>query len=105
MFKNPNRKVLAALAVVIGLLWTGSGVALATSTKDSRANDHVLIGTHHDFEEFFKRDGESKGVGQAHNNYLYTSSAAVDAPPPGKCVVVTANSEQTIAISCNYASK
>lgn len=78
-----RRKAIAALAGVIGMLFV-SGVgtaAYATSTKDSRANDHVLIGVHQDFQEFFKRDGESKGAGQTHNNYLYTSSAAVDAPP------------------------
>lgn len=98
---NKNWKIAALALSIIALMGTGVGAAYATSTSQARANDHVLIGTHHDFEEYFKRDAESKGAGQQHNN-IYTVSEVVPAPPVGKCVVVTGDSEKTIAVSCNY---
>lgn len=101
-----SRTKKAVVALAVTMLMSGAGVAYATSRSQSESNDHILVGTHQDYQEFFKRDsGSSNPHSGDTKNYLYTSSAVVDAPPPGKCVVVTGNSEQTIAISCNYASR
>lgn len=93
------KKVLAA--AIFALLVSGPVAAYATTTKESRSNDHVLVGTDGDFQEWFKRDSGSKSVFQQHNNYIYTTSQVVDAPPTGKCLVVTGDSEKTIAVWCN----
>lgn len=86
------KKALTYLAVAVcstilinGTLW--GSYALAKNTD----NDIVL--KEKDYTEIFKNEGHDK-------NYLYTRTE-IPAPKPGKCIVVTGDSEQTIALFCN----
>lgn len=82
-------KRLIPLTIVLFAL--AGGVVSA----DSKDNDRVLKGK--DFTEVFKDDGNGK-------NYLVTHFL-VDAPPPGKCIVITGDSEKTVAVACNLEHK
>lgn len=89
------------IGAVVALLALGSfyvGTAYAKNTD----NDRVLSGEKKEFVEYFKTDKLSCNKTEC-KNYLYTVSQ-IDAPPPGKCNVVTGASEKTLAIFCNNAA-
>jgi hypothetical protein len=90
-----SRKIKAGVAAAI-LLTACSSSANAENTN----NDVVLLGDQKQYIEYYKCD-DGRGCDK---NYLYTRSE-IEAPAPGKCVVVTAASEQTIAVSCNYGAR
>lgn len=68
-------------------------------SADNKSNDRVLTGDKGEFIEVFKRD-DSGGD----KNYIYTISEFTD--KHGRlCTVVTGDSEQTIALDCDFKSK
>jgi hypothetical protein len=87
------KKIVAGF--VVGVLVAACGPAVADNTD----NDRVFRGDRKEYIEHFKEDAEG-----GKKNYLYTTSE-IDAPPPGKCVVATANSEQTITMFCNTTQR
>jgi hypothetical protein len=94
-WRSIMNKRIAILAVsIFALVASGTGTAIARNTD----NDVVL--KQNEYHEYFKQE-------RAHGkkNHMYTESSKVPAPPPGLCVVVTGDSEQGIAISCNYGSR
>lgn len=96
-----NRRwwILMAAAALLVIVAVASAVTVTVSNNGAGAsntsNDHVNKGQ--DFQEYFKDDGDGK-------NYLYTATQ-VDAPPVGKCIIVTGDSERTVSVSCNYGGK
>jgi hypothetical protein len=89
---NRKFKVAAAAAVFI------TACSGSANAADDTTNDKVLVGDRQEYVEYFKQDHPSKD--SADKNYLYTTTQ-VDAPPVGKCIIVTGDSEQAVAIFCN----
>lgn len=88
-----GRKVAGIFLLMFFTFTLGLG-GLAYAAGARSANDHVL--NERKYEEYFKQEGNGD------KNYLYTVTREVPAPAPGKCIVVSADSEQTIAVACNY---
>lgn len=86
-----NKKIIAGIAAFTMAMGLGGGIAYAKNTD----NDKVLRGDRAEYTEYFKQDSAG-----GRKNYLYTATD-VPAPKPGHCLVVTGDSEQTIAIACN----
>ena len=85
---------MAAMALIVIVAVTSLvtvNISQNSAGASNTSNDHVLKGQ--DFQEYFKDDGDGK-------NYLYTTSL-IDAPAPGKCVVITGDSEKTVTVYCN----
>lgn len=83
------RKVLAAAGIALVATVPLAGAAANV------ANDRVLLSPD-GFTEWFRKDSPN-----GKKNYIFTTSVQVDAPPVGKCLVVTGLDETTVAVSCN----
>lgn len=73
-----------ALIMIIGL-------CVSTALASDKSNDVRFTGRQ--YIEYFSGRGGGK-------NYMYTATE-IEAPAAGKCVVITANSERTVAVYCN----
>jgi hypothetical protein len=89
------KKLIAGF--ILGAVTFGGGAA-AYAAKNTD-NDRVLSGARQEYLEYFKTDKSSCNRSDC-KNYLYTVTN-IDAPKPGKCVVISGDSEKTLAISCN----
>lgn len=96
------KRLQGALAgTVVTMLMLSGGTAIAKgNTRERAKNDHVLHdGDNATYQEYFKQEGNGD------KNYLFTTDTEVDAPPPGKCLIVTGDSEQWGAVACNPIPK
>lgn len=87
MYSDGMKKLITG--TIIAVVVAGSATAVLASDK----NDHVL---HEDqYQEYFKQEGNGD------KNYLYTVTGFND--QFGRvCTVVTGDSEQTIALDCDF---
>ena len=84
------KRLIPFAVVLLGL--AVPAVALAGDTS----NDRILRGDKNEYIEYFKKDSAN-----GDKNYLYTETEFKD--KWGRiCTVVTGDSEQTIAMDCEY---
>lgn len=93
-----GRRLVALIALTFITLLCFGGIAYAKNTD----NDRVLSGEKQEYLEYFKTDKASCHRSDC-KNYLYTATD-IPAPKAGHCVVVSGDSEKTLAISCNYGA-
>lgn len=86
-----KQRIIAGVILILAVVGIG-GAALA----DNKDNDRVLRGDRMEFIEVFRQDDKN-----GDKNYQYTITEFEDTH--GRlCTVTTADSEQTIALDCDW---